>query len=916
MEHFFDASSYHFSWFSVPLVAVGSLNWLLGVLTLRRERGSLPSRTLLAMTFTIGLWLLALGGANATDDPVVGAAWLKLSLLGTVFVPVCAFVHAALGSSRFNLLLASALAGVTFSAMLGVLVLTTDWVLAEAHHYYWGYYPIYGPLGPVLIAYYAVFFVAGGVLYRLGQTTTKSETHRKRMRLRLLALALALPATVDFLPTMHVGLYPFGYAFVLGYVSISTFSIWRYRLVDITPALAAKQVIGAMAEGLLVVDRDGIVRVANEAAAEICSIGRNLVGANVQELDLKWGHGRLAQLMDPELANEREVQFEAQNGVRGDALVATSKLVDHLGAWVGTVFIIHDITERSLAERELEASEQRFRALVQHGSDLITVIEPDGTIIYQSPSIERVLGYTAPDVVGRKLTELTHPDDMHRVASFITDAMKVHRATNSVAVRLRGLDGAWVHVEIAGTDHRDDAAVRGLVLNIRDVSERHALEEQLRFEAFHDPLTQLANRAQFTDRLAHALDRRVRRATQLAVLFLDLDNFKSVNDSLGHAAGDALLTEVGRRLHTCTRPEDTVARLGGDEFAVLLEDVASIDEASEAARRILSALRTPVRIEGRHVVIPASIGVAGGAGETDAGVLLRNADVAMYAAKALGKNRCEAYEPSMHAAALDRLDLAGDLEGAVERREFILEYQPILTLASGEVAGVEALVRWNHPTRGQIQPDGFISLAEETGAIIDLGRWVLGEACRQACAWYDEFAPEPPFAMNVNVSARQLLYPGFVDDVARALSESPIERGSLVLEITESVMMRDTDASIAILRRLKDLGVRLAIDDFGTGYSSLGYLRQFPFDILKIDRSYLATGGERTNDRDLERAIVDLGRTLKLEIVAEGVEQPEQLVRLKSLHCELGQGFYFARPMAPDKIREVLRERRDRLHAA
>ena len=582
--------------------------------------------------------------------------------------------------------------------------------------------------------------------------------------------------------------------------------------------------------------------------------------------------------------------------------------------------LYHDLEARTeqleARTEEFEASEQRFRALVQHGSDLITVIDPDGTIIYQSPSIERVLGYAAADIVGRKLTELTHPDDVHRVASFITDAMKLQGATNSAAVRLRALSGDWVHVEIAGADHRDDAAVKGLVLNIRDVSERHALEEQLRFEAFHDPLTQLANRAQFTDRLAHALERRVRRGTEVAVLFLDLDNFKAVNDSLGHAAGDALLTEVGRRLQTCTRSEDTVARLGGDEFAVLLEDVASLDEAAEATRRILFALRTPVSIEGRDLVVPASVGIAGGAGETNAGVLLRNADVAMYAAKALGKNRYEVYEPSMHAAALERLDLAGDLEGAVERGEFVLEYQPILTLASGEVAGVEALVRWNHPTRGRIQPDGFISLAEETGAIIELGRWVLGEACRQAYAWSDEFAPEPPFAMNVNVSARQLLYPGFVDDVARALKEWPIEPGSLVLEITESVMMRDTQASLAILRELKDLGVRLAMDDFGTGYSSLSYLRQFPFDTLKIDRSYLATGAEHSNDEDLERAIVDLGRTLKLEIVAEGVEQAEQLVRLKSLHCELGQGFYFARPMAPDKIREILIERRDARHAA
>ena len=565
---------------------------------------------------------------------------------------------------------------------------------------------------------------------------------------------------------------------------------------------------------------------------------------------------------------------------------------------------------------ELEESEQRFRGLVQHGSDLITVIEADGTITYQSPSVERVLGYAPAEILGRKLADLAHPDDLHRVVSFITDAMKLASLETSAAVRLGAKDGSWVHVEIVGTDHRDDLAIRGLVLNIRDVHERQALEEQLRFEAFHDPLTHLANRAQFSDRLTHAIERSGRRNTDLAVLFLDLDNFKSVNDSLGHLSGDELLIDVGKRLRECMRLEDTVARLGGDEFAVLMEEIADSNEALAAGQRILSALHASVRLHGRDVLIPASIGIATGGGETDAGLLLRNADVAMYSAKSLGKNRCELYEPSMHAAALDRLDLAGDLDGAVEHGEFALEYQPVVTLATGAISGIEALIRWNHPTRGRLQPDTFIPLAEETGAIIAMGRWVVREACKQACVWRDEFGADPPLAMNVNVSARQLLDADFVDDVSRALDQCGMEPGSLVLEIMESVIMRDAKGSLAVLRQIKELGVRLAIDDFGTGYSSLSYLRQFPFDVLKIDRSFITAGGQAEIDHDLERVIVDLGKTLKLDIVAEGVERIEQLARLKSLDCELGQGFYFARPMPSEAMGDLLRAKRADIDAA
>ena len=444
LQALFSASNYDFSWFAVPLLAVGSLNWLLGLATLRRERGSLPSRTLFAMTFVIGVWLLALGGANAATDPSAGAAFVKLSMLGTVFVPVCAFTHAAAGSSRFQSLRRYILAGAILSTALAVLVCTTDLVLADTHHYFWGYYPIYGALGPVLMIYYGGFFVAGRAIYRAGETKTQSETQRKRMRLRQLALVMAMPAAVDFLPTLHVAIYPFGYAFILGYICVSTFSIWKYRLIDITPALAAKQVIGTMVEGLLVVDRDGFVRVANDAAAQLCGLGRQLVGASIEELDARWSAGALAGLLDPDQASESEIEFEGRTpGDRGSALIVSSKLLDHLGAWVGTVLIIHDITERARAERAVRESEERFRSLVQHASDLITVIAPDTTILYQSPGIQRVLGYDADLTLGRRLLDFLNADDQPRFLALLAQLMTKSGESVGGEGRVRASNGQW-----------------------------------------------------------------------------------------------------------------------------------------------------------------------------------------------------------------------------------------------------------------------------------------------------------------------------------------------------------------------------------------------------------------------------------------------------------------------------------------
>lgn len=574
------------------------------------------------------------------------------------------------------------------------------------------------------------------------------------------------------------------------------------------------------------------------------------------------------------------------------------------------------VSERTL---ELSESEERYRALYEEAPVAYFSVDIDGIVRSANRGTSELLGYAMSELVGRPVADLYavgrsgNGDGATIPKQSLRDGHDVSRDE----VEMRHATGTTVWVSLStGTVRNPDGAVTGSRSTALDISERKRAEDALTHHAFHDALTDLPNRALFRDRLEHALERRVRHSREVGVLFLDLDNFKAVNDGLGHAAGDTLLIEVGRRLRACTRLEDTVARLGGDEFAVLIEEVTGTTEAVAAAQRILSALRPPVRLDGREIVVPASIGIAVSAGDADAGILLRNSDVAMYAAKALGKNRHELYQPSMHAVALDRLELAGDLEGAVDRGEFVLEYQPVVTLATSGIAGVEALVRWNHPGRGRIEPDGFIPLAEETGAIIGLGRWVLREACRQARAWRDEFGEDSPFSMNVNVSACQLRDADFLSDVAGALAEWQLEPASLVLEVTESVMMRDTKASLGALRQLKDLGVRLAIDDFGTGYSSLSYVRQFPFDILKIDRSFLTAGRQPASDDDLERAIVELGRTLKLEIVAEGVERIEQLALLNSFDCELGQGFYFARPMPPDGIRDVLRARRVDVDAA
>jgi diguanylate cyclase (GGDEF)-like protein/PAS domain S-box-containing protein len=562
---------------------------------------------------------------------------------------------------------------------------------------------------------------------------------------------------------------------------------------------------------------------------------------------------------------------------------------------------------------DLQQSEARFRSLVQNSSDVVAVLDPEGRIMYESDALRRVLGHDPARRLAQPFDRDVHPEDIQAFAS-LTAALATATTEQAAEFRLRHADGSWRWVDAIGLNLLADPAVGGMVLNFRDVTERKRLEDQLQHEAFHDPLTGLANRALFADRVTHALARSARHPQdRLAVLFLDLDDFKVVNDSLGHAAGDELLSAVAERIRACLRRQDTPARLGGDEFGILVEETDE-DAAGQVAERILAALRQPFALDSRQLFAQASIGIALGSGNRPAGDgdtaedLLRNADAAMYTAKSRGKGRFEFYEVRMHASALKRLELRGRMEASLAAGEFVIFYQPIVELVSGDVAGVEALVRWRQPDGRLALPAEFIPLAEETGLIGPLGRWVLEESCRQAAEWRRTIRDQT-LSMAVNVSSRQLQDPEFAALVGHALSETGLPASELVLELTESALLDEGEGTGTTIASLKALGVRIALDDFGTGYSSLSHLRRFPIDVLKIDRSFVdgIDGGEQ-GERALVRSIIRLAHSLKLETVAEGVERPEQLAPLRALGARYGQGFLFAKPMEAPGIARLLRQ--------
>ncbi len=546
--------------------------------------------------------------------------------------------------------------------------------------------------------------------------------------------------------------------------------------------------------------------------------------------------------------------------------------------------------------------EARYASLIKNASDVIMITDAAGRLQFASPAAERTFAIHPDELVGQNLLDLWAEPDRERLTTFLAEVVATRgRVVGPVESVVESGDRRST-LECVGSNLMEDTAIRGLALNFRDVTERKALEEQLRKLAFHDPLTLLANRSLFWNRVEHALELAHRSRQHVAVMFLDLDNFKNVNDSLGHDAGDRLLQAAAQRLVKTTRPSDTVARLGGDEFAILLEGIRSEDDVERIAAPITAAFNRPLLLDGREIDASASIGVACSRPGDDAEQLLRNADIAMYGAKAAGKARFVVFEPHMQEQIHDRMRLEQDIDLALARNEFFLEFQPVIDLTSRELLGVEALLRWHHPRRGVVMPTDFISTAEESNRIVELGRRVLVDACTQVRSWSDSAPAGSGLRVAVNISGRHLQQGNLVADVRHALEVSGLDPGCLVIEMTESTIMQNTEVNLERFRDLKALGVRLAIDDFGMGYSSLSYLHRFPIDILKIDRAFVSRMTEHDGGPELARAVVMLGATLGLETVAEGIENEDQVASLLDLGCVAGQGFLFARSSSLDVV--------------
>jgi diguanylate cyclase (GGDEF)-like protein/PAS domain S-box-containing protein len=544
-----------------------------------------------------------------------------------------------------------------------------------------------------------------------------------------------------------------------------------------------------------------------------------------------------------------------------------------------------------------------FRSLVTSSTDLVLVFG-DGGCRYVSQSVTDMLGQTETDILSGGLERFVHPEDRAAVEAAVLQA---HHG--EVLFRMSNRFDEWRHLAAHVTDLRKDRQVRGVVLNARDVTERIRLEEQLTRQAFHDGLTDLPNRALFRDRLDQALARSNRSLDVMSVLLVDLDGFKQVNDGLGHDVGDELLRLVAQRFTMLVRPGDTLARLGGDEFALLL-DGANESQATEVARRLHESLAEPVLLAGRELMVGASVGIvihAGGPGQSDE--LIRHADVAMYAAKEGGRGRSEVFRYEMAREFGESLGLEQELRLGLQRGEFSLHYQPEISLGNSETVGVEALLRWNSPTRGPVGPDRFIPLAESTGLIIPLGEFALRSACEQTVRWRREGLLPDPFVTWVNLSGRQLSAGGISAMVRSALEQSGLQPAMLGLEVTETAIVEGgatSERARAELEDLHELGVRIAIDDFGTGFSSLGQLRRFPIDVIKVDRSFVQGVEHDAKDAAIAANLVSLAHALGLVAVAEGIESEGQLASLRELDCDLAQGFLFARPLPVDQMSELL----------
>jgi diguanylate cyclase (GGDEF)-like protein/PAS domain S-box-containing protein len=563
-----------------------------------------------------------------------------------------------------------------------------------------------------------------------------------------------------------------------------------------------------------------------------------------------------------------------------------------------------------------------FRLVAENAADMIALVDTKGRSLYHNPAYLRVLGYSPTELEATSALEQVHPEDRFSVMEAAREA-RDGATERRLEYRIRHKSGSWRVLESTASAIRNaKGEVREIVIVTRDITDRKRAEERLEYNTFHDPLTGFPKRNLFVDRLQHCwLRARRNPAYKYAVLFVDVDGFKVFNDSMGHDGGDQLIIEIGRRLSACLRYDDTVtlpkgkrrigdqvlSRLGGDEFTILLDGLRDPSDAMRVAKRMQAAMAKPFQIAGRGIFTSASIGIALSTTPHERPEdLLRDADIAMRRAKALGKSRCQLFDADMHTRAVKRLKLESELRLALEQNQLRLHYQPIVQVETGEIVGFEALLRWQHPEHGLLAPDKFIEIAESTGLIVPIGRWVLDSACQQIRSWQSMFPSDPPLIISVNVSAKQFTHTTLVSDARTIIRKTEMEPSRLQLEVTESMAMADPDLTDRVLVQLKDLGIQIVIDDFGTGHSSLSRLRRFPVDVIKIDRSFVHNMHDDHVNRDIVHLILTLAQNLNLKVIAEGIESSAHVLQLKQLNCQLGQGYFFSPPLEADAAQQLL----------
>jgi diguanylate cyclase (GGDEF)-like protein/PAS domain S-box-containing protein len=1018
---------------AIPTLATALAALMLGAAVVRRERFSRVSLLFLLILLTIAVWLCCFSLMYCALELGVALAWARAAYLGIPFIPaaIYSFTVAATGAQRRRR--AVTVAVWALSALGSAVFVGSDAFLEGLHRYPWGYYPRFTRLGLVYVAFFVAVLALSLYEHWMDSRAAETERQRNRSRSYLLAFFIGSLGSVDYLPAYGVPVYPVGFLPVLVFIALTARAVRRHRLVDITPSLAAPQILATMADPLVVCDAEDDVRLVNPAACRLLGYEeRQLLGMPVASL--VEGSGVRAALRGRPSRLE-EAGLRASDGTRVDVSLSIAP-VEEEGVHVGAVLIARDVRERRAAEVALRHSEARFRALAEGEAAAVFVVEGEG-LRYVNPALEALTGHKAAELLSMKFWDLAHPDarpafreqgllaqspsspparfelkllnrrgeprwvdltltpveiegrrSAMATAFDITERKLTDEALRESERRLReildnmqlvavllDLEGVvtycneyllellgCVEDEVVGRDwfasflpeEGRDAARRsfrekvtrgtieaheqgelvtragdrrliswsntilrdaeGRVLGAAsigaDVTDKSRAEERLRHGAFHDALTGLPNRALFMDRLATCLARFKRRPQyRFAALFLDIDRFKGINDSFGHLTGDKLLVEIGRRLESCLRPGDSVARLGGDEFAVLVDDMADEAVPNRVADRIQETLSAPFELAGREVFLTASIGIAPHKaryqGPED---FLRDADTAMHHAKTRGRARHQVFDTTMHKRAVGLLQIENDLHRAVEREELSVHYQPIVSLRTGGIAGFEALVRWQRPGHGFVPPADFIRIAEETGLIIPMGTWVLRQACRQVRAWQEQTIPAgAPLVMSVNLSARQFVQADLVAQVGAIVEETEIEPGSLKLEVTESVLMQDPEAAAGMLAELARRRVRVCIDDFGTGYSSLSYLLRFPASTLKIDRSFVTDMSAGSQHSEMVRTIVVLAHNLGMDVIAEGVENGEQVRHLQALGADYMQGYLLSKPVDAATAEELLK---------